>query len=247
MMTTHQHNQCYTFSTLQEPVKVLQADFIKSAPTLEDCPDVAAFQPEIALVGRSNVGKSSWINKMLNRKQLAKTSNTPGKTRMINVYHITVEAQALQCHYQADTTDTATEVYTPHLPATWWMMDLPGYGYARVSKVEQAKWQRELERYLRHRPSLSTICLLLDSRHGLKPNDAEMLRWLLHYKKPLIVVLTKADKCTQSELTAMEKAVRQQLKAVTNVNLPIVRFSAETGFGVHACWDVLSSLPQNQA
>ncbi|MBK8190891.1 MAG: YihA family ribosome biogenesis GTP-binding protein [Vampirovibrionales bacterium] len=177
-------------------MKIHVAEFIKSAPSLADAP-VMGDAPEIAFVGRSNVGKSSLINCLTGRKNLAKTSNTPGKTRLINYYWI----------------DNA-----------WFLVDLPGYGYARVSKTEQARWQKSLETYLRQNPRLRLIFLLADGRHGFQPNDIQMAQWLRYHDLPTRVALTKADKAAQADLKTHQRAAAELLgldpQAITLVASP---------------------------
>lgn len=159
------------------------AEFITSAPSLAQAPERGDL-PEIALVGRSNVGKSSLINCLTGRKNLAKTSNTPGKTRLINYYLV---------------------------DNTWFLVDLPGYGYARVSKTEQARWQKSLETFLRQNPRLRLIFLLIDGRHGMQPNDIQMADWLAYHALPTRVVFTKADKAVKRDLLAHQRAAADRL------------------------------------
>src|SRR5665647_847719 len=123
--------------------------------------------PEIALVGRSNVGKSSLINKLVNRKKLAKSSSTPGKTRTINYYLINEQ---------------------------WYLVDLPGYGFAKVSKAEREKWGRMIENYLQNRSQVQGVIQLLDIRHAPNENDILMKNWLQHCDIPILMIATKADK-----------------------------------------------------
>lgn len=153
-------------------LKITEANFITSAPSLKECPTWTL--PEIAMVGRSNVGKSSLINKLTNRKGLAKTSNTPGKTRLINFYEIN---------------------------KTFSLVDLPGYGYAKVSHSIQATWQKNLETYLSKRDNLMLIIQLIDARHGPQPNDLQMAAWLASQRLPVLVVMTKVDKLSKNDLS----------------------------------------------
>ena len=180
-------------------MKFAPAHFLISSPTLALCPPSLGL-PEFAMVGRSNVGKSSFINALLARKGLAKTSNTPGKTRLINFYHV---ADALR------------------------LVDLPGYGYAKVSKTLQQEWQGHMEQYLLARPNM--VLMLIDSRHPPKESDLQMLNWLQHHARPTQLILTKMDK-----LKAQEQ--RESLKIASDVlGLPpeaFIPFSAEKGLGV---------------
>lgn len=182
-------------------MSVLQAKFVKSAPTLRDAPDLGGIA-EIAMVGRSNVGKSSLINKFLNRKNLAKTSNTPGKTRLMNFYNV------------AD---------------RFALVDLPGYGYAKVSKTMQAEWQKHLQQYLKKRESLQLVLQLIDARHEPKDTDRSMYEWLMVNDMPTQVILTKVDKLKQKERRICVQ------RASDMMALPpesLIVFSAETGEGV---------------
>lgn len=146
-------------------------DFLKGVVNVEGLP--APDRPEIAFAGRSNVGKSSLINALCGRKALARTSNTPGRTREINFF--TIEDQA-------------------------YLVDMPGYGYAKVPKDMVAGWTRLIERYLRGRESLRRTFLLIDSRHGVKKNDKDIMKGLDQTAQLYQIVLTKADKLKSGEL-----------------------------------------------
>lgn len=154
------------------------ARFVTSASKLEQCPDFGG-RPEFAIVGRSNVGKSSLINALAKQDGLAITSRTPGRTRLINFFDF----------------------------GRFLLADLPGYGYAKVSKAEQAKWKHELSRYLAERTALHGVVHLMDARHPLTANDMEMRSFLMEHELPILVVLTKADDTKQGE----------RLKAVARV------------------------------
>jgi GTP-binding protein len=134
--------------------------------------------PEIAFAGRSNVGKSSLINHFFEQKKLAKTSATPGKTRLLNFF--SVDEKFL-------------------------LVDLPGYGYAKAPKEEIEKWSAAIENYIQHRPTLKLILLLIDSRRGFNSEDQALREWALHKQIPLIVILTKTDKLSTSEKAALLK------------------------------------------
>jgi len=164
--------------------------------------------PEVAFVGRSNVGKSSLINAMLGRKKLARTSRQPGKTRTINFF--TVEDML-------------------------YFVDLPGYGYAKVSKAEQEKWAPMVEGYLQNRAPLKRIFLLMDIRHEPSAGDRMIYDWVLHYNLPFTVVATKADKITRNQLPRHLAAMRKALGMAD----PPVPFSAETRAGRDALWAVI--------
>ena len=162
----------------------------------------AAGLPEIALAGRSNVGKSSLINAFLNRKNLARTSSTPGKTQTINFYGIN---------------------------GAWFFVDLPGYGYANASKGDRARWGKFIETYLNGRRELAGMIQLVDLRHPPMDSDKAMTEWLLHYNMPVLVAGTKADKVSRGQWARQVKQIRQGL-ALTE-KTPVIAFSAVTGLG----------------
>lgn len=186
------------------PYKSPQVEFLISSPDLKLCPDLSG-RPEIAMVGRSNVGKSSFINKLTRRKRLAHTSNTPGKTRLINYYMV----------------DEA-----------WALVDLPGYGFAKVSKTEQSKWRVALEEYLTKRENLIGVLQLIDSRHGAQANDKEMNAWLNAHGIEVGIIVTKVDKAKRAQSEKMAASVRKELR----YNRGLFLFSAETGDGSEPIW-----------
>ena len=151
-------------------MKVTSADIVISAVKPEQYPE--SDMPEIALAGRSNVGKSSFINKMLNRKSLARTSSKPGKTQTLNFFIIN---------------------------ESFHFVDVPGYGYAKVSKTERAAWGRMIETYLTNREQLKAVVLILDLRHPPTADDVMMYDFLKHYGIPCIIINTKADKVRKSQ------------------------------------------------
>lgn len=163
-------------------MKFLQAKFIISAEKLSQCPDFSL--PEYPLLGRSNVGKSSFINGLANQKKLAKTSNTPGKTRLINFFNF-------------------SDKFT--------IADLPGYGYAKVSKEAQNRWQKYLEEYLLKRTQIKSLIQLIDARHDIQKNDFQMREWVKAYNLPVITVLTKMDYVTKSKTLNVIKKVEKDL------------------------------------
>jgi len=160
------------------------------------------FKPEIAFVGRSNVGKSSMINALINRKALARVSKQPGKTRTINFYNI------------------EDKLY---------FVDLPGYGYAKAPKHEMAKWGAMIEGYLKNRQQLKCIVQLIDIRHEPSALDMQMHEWLRHYNFKMIFVLTKLDKIKRSQVAKHVKIIRQALNLSTDDIF--VPFSSETKQG----------------
>lgn len=203
-------------------MKIYTADYIKSAPSLKDCPDFGNV-PEIVLVGRSNVGKSSFINSMTQRKNLARTSNTPGKTRYINFYTIA---------YGKPGSSTST-------PDQLIFVDLPGYGYAKVSKTEQEAWRQNLENYLSKRESILLVIQLIDARHGPLENDIRMFEWLQFNGKQVQVILTKTDKLSRNE---MSKHVASTARALDITPADILSYSAESHQGRDASWQLLRSV-----
>jgi GTP-binding protein len=146
----------------------LQATFLKSSAFLDQCP--APDRPEFAFIGRSNVGKSSLINMLVNKKNLAKTSGTPGKTRLINHFEITGDQGA------------------------WYLVDLPGYGYAKIARTERVKWEKMIENYLSDRENLVCTFVLIDVRHDPQKIDLEFCLKLGQDGIPFAIVFTKADK-----------------------------------------------------
>lgn len=164
-------------------MRIKKAKFITSAPTLKECPELNL--PEIALIGRSNVGKSSFINALVNINGLAKTSNTPGKTKLINLFDI---------------------------DETFVFADLPGYGYAKVSGKTQNQWQKSLEQYLLKRESLVSLIQLVDSRHPLQNNDLQMAEWIKYNNLPCFVIATKVDQISRSQIMNVCKNFEKELK-----------------------------------
>jgi len=152
-------------------MKIVTAEHIKSVTKLGDCPKNDRL--EVAFIGRSNVGKSSLINLLLDRKKLAKTSSTPGKTQTINFYLIN---------------------------NTWYMVDLPGYGWARVSKKKKLAWSEFVRDYLLNRKNLHCLFILLDGRHEPQSIDLQFLTWTIEQKIPIALVFTKADKLSRNQI-----------------------------------------------
>lgn len=163
-------------------MEIKKSEFIISAVDKSQYP--VDNKTEIAFVGRSNAGKSSLINTLTNRKKLAKTSSTPGKTRLINFFLINDED---------------------------YFVDLPGYGFAKVSKSEKEKWGKMIENYLINRLQLKKIILLVDSRHKPTNDDVLMYNWIKHYGYKVIVVATKKDKIKRSQYKKQEKLIKETL------------------------------------
>lgn len=165
--------------------KYMQGKFLISAEKLSQCP--AYTLPEFPLLGRSNVGKSSFINGLANHRKLAKTSNTPGKTRLINFFQFSDK---------------------------FMIADLPGYGYAKVSKEAQNKWQRYLEEYLLKREQICSLVQLVDGRHDIQKNDFQMREWIEAYDLPIFTVITKMDYVPKSKTLNVIKNVEKQFGGV---------------------------------
>lgn len=181
-------------------MRINDAEFVTSAVKTADYP--AGELPEVALAGRSNVGKSSLLNKLVNRKGLARTSNTPGRTRLINFFRVN---------------------------GVFHLVDLPGYGYAKVSLREKESWRKMVEGYLMTRKNLQGVVLLVDSRHPPTAQDVQMYDWLKYRGVDAVVVATKADKNSRSRLLQSLKVIRAVLPLADGHQL--VPFSAETGQG----------------
>lgn len=184
------------------------ATFVTSAPSLDECPPEEL--PEVCFAGRSNVGKSSLINSLVNRKRLARTSNTPGKTQQMNYYNIDQK---------------------------FYIVDLPGFGFAKVPEKERQRWGRDIQQYLLQRNTLSIILHLVDSRHPPTKLDKDFFYWMASNQKPFSVILTKTDKLSGNKLAASKKVIKNTLEKM-NIEVPILLSSSETGRGM----DELQSL-----
>jgi GTP-binding protein len=180
-------------------------EFLKSAPGLEFLPDPAV--PEVAFAGRSNVGKSSLLNALTNRKTLARTSNTPGRTQELNFF------------------DVGT-------PLQMRLVDMPGYGFAEAPKDLVKRWKRLVNDYLRGRAVLKRVLVLIDSRHGLKEPDREIMRMLDDAAVSYQLVLTKGDKVKPSALGAMYEGVMSEARRHPAAHPAIFTTSSETGSGI---------------
>ncbi|MGL4730510.1 MAG: ribosome biogenesis GTP-binding protein YihA/YsxC [Clostridium sp.] len=176
-------------------MEIKQAEFVISAVKPQQYPEDNRI--EFAFVGRSNVGKSSLINTVTNRKKLVKVSGTPGKTRLINFFLINND---------------------------FYFVDLPGYGYAKVSKKEKDNWGKMMEMYLINRPQLKKIVLLVDSRHKPTNDDVIMYNWIKHYGYEVLVVATKRDKLTNNEAAKSKKLIRETLNM--DKEEPLIFFSS---------------------
>lgn len=166
-------------------MKHLNAKFIISAEKLSQCPDFNL--DEFPLLGRSNVGKSSFINALANNNKIAKTSNTPGKTRLINFFNF-------------------SEKFV--------IADLPGYGYAKVSKEAQANWQKYLEEYLLNRKQIKSLIQFIDARHDVQKNDYQMREWVLAHNLPVFTVVTKIDYVSKSKIQNVLNYIQKEFGGV---------------------------------
>lgn len=174
--------------------------------------------PEVAFAGKSNVGKSSLINGLLNRKSLARTSSQPGKTQTINFYKINGDL---------------------------YLVDLPGYGYAKVSNEIKEKWGKMIERYLHGSKQLRAVFLLIDIRHDPSANDKTMYDWVVHQGFEPIIIATKLDKIKRSQVQKQIKAIKEELNLLPGTK--VIPFSAETKQGRDEIWEVINSLREDES
>jgi GTP-binding protein len=191
-------------------MKIISAEFIKSAVWPPQYPP--GILPEIAFVGRSNVGKSSLINTLVGRKNLAKTSNTPGRTQLINFF-------------------TINEIMS--------FVDLPGYGFAKVSQSIKKDWGDMIESYLRERRNLAIVIFILDLRRNPSEDDLSLRNWLDHYRIPYVYILTKADKLSNNQALGQKRIIEKAL-GVSGRNKTIL-FSAKTQRGKEELWQLLDN------
>jgi GTP-binding protein len=183
---------------------------------VDDCPK--EMLPEFAFIGRSNVGKSSLINCLIRMKDMARISKQPGKTQQINVYNIDKK---------------------------WKLIDLPGYGYAKVSIRQREKWEKMIKRYMTDRAQLVSAFVLIDSRHELQKNDLDFINWMGENHVPFAIVYTKADKTKQNQLSENLKSIKNGLRQHWD-ELPLQFVtSAETGEGREAVLDYIIKLAEN--
>ena len=203
--------------------------------------------PEIAFAGRSNVGKSSLINSLLNRKSLARTSAQPGKTQTINYYY--VEGRPEEKDFAAKgmasrkSQETPEAVNAPTMEsAELYLVDLPGYGYTRAAVEIREKWGRMIERYLKTSKQLRAVLLLLDIRHAPTDNDRQMYEWIRTQGYEPILIATKQDKIKRSQLQKQMKLLRETLGAEKGTR--IIPFSSETKQGRDEVWNALLEIAQ---
>ncbi|GAB0168772.1 MULTISPECIES: ribosome biogenesis GTP-binding protein YihA/YsxC [unclassified Lysinibacillus] len=191
-------------------MKVHNVEMVISAVRPDQYPEDGL--PEFALAGRSNVGKSSFINRMIGRKALARISSKPGKTQTLNFYKI--EEQLF-------------------------FVDVPGYGYAKVSKTEREAWGKMIERYITGRNELKAVVQIVDLRHPPTADDRMMYDFLKHYNIPCIVIATKADKIPKGKWDKHKKIVKETLDMEKND--PLIVFSSEKGIGFEEAWRTIEN------
>lgn len=198
-------------------MEIFSAKYLISSATYKQCP--APDKPEYAFIGRSNVGKSSLINMLTGRQKLAKTSATPGKTQLINHFEIISSGQA-----------------------DWYIVDLPGYGYAKVSQKARNNWGNMIESYIRKRESLVNLFVLIDSRHSPQAIDLEFIRQLGAWQVPFSIVFTKSDKNKPGATLRNVQAFLDALAAEWEEMPPHFISSATTGEGKKEILDFIHSL-----
>lgn len=186
----------------KQTMNIYSAEFIKSSKLIEDCPE--GNKPEYAFIGRSNVGKSSLINMLTNKKGLAKTSSTPGKTQLINHFLIN---------------------------DNWYLTDLPGYGYAKASKTNRAAFSKMIEKYVLFRKNLVNLFVLIDARHLPLKIDIDFINWLGESGIPFSLIFTKLDKVTQKEFSFNFKKYSQELRKTWDDLPEMFKSSSEKKIG----------------
>ncbi len=178
-------------------MQIKSAKYIISSPDHEKCP--VPDRPEYAFIGRSNVGKSSLINMLCNNDKLAKTSSAPGKTQLLN-------------HFEISSAPDAKAGQTEGKRTAWYLVDLPGYGFAKVSMRARNRWEQMIENYLRKRANLTMVFVLIDARHNPQKIDLEFLLQLRNWQVPFCLVFTKSDKENQSTVSKNVKAFLEAMK-----------------------------------
>lgn len=177
---------------MDEKIIVTKSEYVISAISQKQYPEEKF--PEIVFVGRSNVGKSSLINSLTHRKNLARTSQTPGKTQTINFYKVELKISEENISYK-----------------NFYLVDLPGYGYAKTSKTNRVTWAKFIEEYLMNSRELKFVCQLIDMRHAPMESDLKMLRWLIEKNLPVLIVATKSDKLSKNEQKKNLAAIKKSL------------------------------------
>lgn len=214
------------------------AEFVLSAASPKQFP--ADGLPEVALVGRSNVGKSSMINTLLQMSKLARTSNTPGRTQTLNFYRVWPEGKPKVGDPQDPNPADRFSLKGSLLDAAragraFYFVDMPGYGYAKVPENQRRSWQKLIEGYLLERPKLAAVIQIVDLRHPPTRDDAAMWEWLRYYDKVRLCLATKADKVPRGKHAAHAKEVTAGL-GLRGPKEPLLLFSAEEGTGRDSLW-----------
>lgn len=198
-------------------IKIIKSDYVTSAVRSSQYP--TEILPEIVFIGRSNVGKSSLINSLCNRKNLAHTSQTPGKTQTINFYKATLK------------------ISEPPALKNFYLVDLPGYGYAKTSKTNRSVWAKFIDEYLKKSPQIKFVCQLVDIRHAPQDSDLAMFENILEKNLPVLIVATKSDKLSKNEraknLTVIKKTFGIE-------ELPVLPYSSKNGEGHSDLLDVIA-------
>jgi len=195
-------------------IKILDARFLTTSVSPGNYPDDSA--PEIAIVGRSNVGKSSMINALAGRRKLVRASKTPGRTRTINFFEVDLQAEGVTEHVR--------------------IIDLPGYGFARVGRAERARWNQMIETYLERRESLKIVVTIVDAEIGPTSADQQMLDYLSELKPRVLVVATKIDRLAKNKRKVKLAEIAKALRLTPD---RVVMFSAVEGTGVEEVWEAL--------
>lgn len=194
-------------------MKIKTISFVKSSQSISQCPESPL--PEFAFIGRSNVGKSSLINMLSNRRALAKVSSVPGKTQLIN--HFLVNDN-------------------------WHLVDLPGYGWAKVGQKVKEKWEKDINNYLFHRENLYCVFVLVDSRHDPQKIDLDFMAWLAENGIPFMVIFTKADKVSNNKLGGVLARYKKIMKLHWEVLPQFICTSSETGVGKEEVLDTIEEI-----
>jgi GTP-binding protein len=189
---------------------IKSAEFVTSAVKPDQYPEPEF--PEVAFAGRSNVGKSSLINKLVNRRSLVKTSSTPGRTQLINFFMVNGDLS---------------------------LVDLPGYGYAKVPAAVKKQWGPMVEAYIANRTSLKAVVLLIDIRRTPKAEESSLMDWLRHHQIPMILVLTKADKLSKTQQNK-QRSIAAEVLGVDAADF--VLFSAKSGLGTAVLWELIEQV-----
>ena len=196
-------------------MKINSVNFLKSSQNLKQCPETLL--PEVAFIGRSNVGKSSLINALTGRKKLAKVSATPGKTQLIN-------------HFEID--------------ENWLLVDLPGYGWAKVSKSKKSEWEKNINDYLLERTNLIELFVLIDVRHEPQKIDINFIEWLYDIEIPFSLIFTKADKISKNKVASNTNRYMKIVKKIFNDKPNFITTSAELRTGTENVLTYIHSLLQ---